>query len=311
MIPVVPEREAAARARWSEGRRALGLAADRESLYDTAHRPFAEAFARWHESADRSIVVGLQGCQGAGKSTLCTLVPPLIEDLTGLRVAVLALDDLYLPRLDRQALARTAHPLWETRGVPGTHDPVLGAILIERLRSAGAGTAVTLPRFDKGTDDRRPPEAWETVEGPFDGIIFEGWCVGLRAEDIADWVAPVNSLEENEDPEGRWRGRLRRQLAGPYATLYDLIDRLAVLQVPAWETVALWRGEQEKKLREARGADAPRSMDAAGLERFLAHYERLTRAMIEALPQRADWIARIAEDRTILGVESPKSGSTP
>ena len=42
--------------------------------------------------------------------------------------------------------------------------------------------------------------------------------------------------------------------------------------------------------------------DEAELARFLAHYERLTRAAIEALPGRADLVAHIAPDRSILAL---------
>lgn len=291
-----------AREEWNRAREDLGIPATSNALFDTWHLPFAEALSRWHARRGAPIVVGVQGCQGAGKSTLCALTPALAATLFDLRVAVLALDDIYLPRRDREQLARTAHPLWETRGVPGTHDPVLGAILLERLRAAGKGDRVRIPVFDKGLDDRLEPEQWHEVHGPFDVIIFEGWCVGLQEGDIADWETPINALEAEEDQEGRWRGRLRRQLAGPYATLFGLIDHLAVMQVPAWETVAIWRGEQEAKLRAARGAAAPRSMDDAALTRFLSHYERSTRAMIAHLPARADLVATIAEDRSIHSV---------
>ncbi len=270
-----------------------------EGIFDAWHRPFADALARWRTTAGHTITVGLQGCQGAGKSTLCALLPSLAEDLHGLRVGILALDDIYLPSADRERLARDEHPLWVTRGVPGTHDAVLGAMLIERLRGAGKGDPVRIPTFDKGIDDRLPPERWEELEGPFDVVIFEGWCVGVGADDVADWATSINELEREEDPDERWRARIRSQLAGPYAALFGHLDRLAVMQVPNWETVTLWRGEQEQKLRETRGANAPRAMSDATLARFLAHYERLTRAAIEALPTRADLTARIGEDRAV------------
>jgi D-glycerate 3-kinase len=274
-----------------------------EEIYEAWHRPFADTLARWRAASDRPIAVGLQGCQGAGKSTLCALLPRLAADLHGLRIAVLALDDIYLPHADRERLTLEEHPLWITRGVPGTHDPILGAMLLERLRNAQPGEQVSIPTFDKGIDDRLPQERWDSLEGPFDVVIFEGWCVGLRADDIADWTTPVNALERDEDPDEKWRARIRRLLAGPYANLFGLLDRLAVMLVPSWETVALWRGEQEAKLRDSRGEAAPRSMSEAELSRFLAHYERLTRAAITVLPERADVVARIGEDRSVRAVE--------
>ena len=60
--------------------------------------------------------------------------------------AAVSLDDFYLTRARRHALARTVHPLLATRGVPGTHDlPLLLDVLL-RVRS---GRPVRLPVFDK------------------------------------------------------------------------------------------------------------------------------------------------------------------
>ena len=72
-----------------------------------------------------ALVVGLTGSQGSGKSTLAARLPPLLA-ARNLRAAVLSLDDLYLPKAERQRLAREVHPLLATRGVPGTHEVALG-----------------------------------------------------------------------------------------------------------------------------------------------------------------------------------------
>ena len=63
--------------------------------------------------------VGLSGGQGTGKSTLARLIASAggQEDL---RVLVLALDDYYVPRARRLELARRVHPLFGTRGPPGS-----------------------------------------------------------------------------------------------------------------------------------------------------------------------------------------------
>ena len=55
--------------RWSDGRRELGLPDTAESLLDELHLPFIEALKRWHQHKGNTVVVGLQGCQGSGKTT--------------------------------------------------------------------------------------------------------------------------------------------------------------------------------------------------------------------------------------------------
>ncbi len=288
------------REQWQQGRRALELPDHADSLLDQLHRPFVDTLNRWHQDKGSPIIVGLQGCQGAGKSTLCALIPELAQDLHGLRVGIVALDDVYLPRAQREQLAQEEHPLWITRGVPGTHQVDLAINIIEQL-SDGSANELEIPVFDKGTDDRLSSS--HSMTGPYDVVIFEGWCVGLGPCSDLDWKTPINSLEQQEDPDMRWRNRIREQLEGPYRDLFGLFDHLAVLLVPAWETVSLWRGQQEAKLRQQRGDHASHSMDEAALNRFLDHYERLTRWTIETLPTEADFIARIAEDRSVIGIE--------
>ncbi|MDP3316635.1 MAG: hypothetical protein Q8M47_11300, partial [Devosia sp.] len=75
----------------------------------------------------------LSGPQGAGKSTA------LAEALAAMDrpVAGLSLDDVYLTRAERAALAAQVSPLLQTRGPPGTHDLALLAQTIAALRGAG------------------------------------------------------------------------------------------------------------------------------------------------------------------------------
>ncbi|WP_413699482.1 P-loop NTPase fold protein [Psychromonas sp. KJ10-10] len=66
--------------------------------------------------------VGVNGRQGSGKSTLSDFLCHYIEQETDLKVIVLSLDDFYFSQQKRAQLAEDVHPLFKTRGVPGTHD---------------------------------------------------------------------------------------------------------------------------------------------------------------------------------------------
>jgi D-glycerate 3-kinase len=43
-------------------------------------------------------------------------------------------------------------------------------------------------------------------------------------------------------------------------------------------------------------------MSAADVARFIEHYERLTRHILAEMPQRADIVVRLAEDRSPLEI---------
>jgi D-glycerate 3-kinase len=260
------------------------------------HLPLAARIAAAAEGRDRPLVVGLCGPQGSGKSTLVGLVTRLLRG-RGLATANLSLDDLYLTKAERQDLAGRVHPLLRTRGVPGTHDIALGLTVLDDLARA---QRALIPRFDKAADDRGPMSGWSRFEGPAAVVLLEGWCVGARAQPAETLVDPVNALERDEDPFAVWRTFANSALAGPYADLFARLDLLAVMTAPDFATVRAWRGEQERRLRErlvSEGRDPALAMDDAALDRFVAHYQRLTEWIAQDLPGRGDIAIQLNADR--------------
>jgi D-glycerate 3-kinase len=243
-------------------------------------------------------VLGICGAQGSGKSTLARTVESCAAR-RGIATATLSIDDLYLTRAEREALARKVHPLLGTRGVPGTHDIALGLSVVEALERGGAPP---LPRFDKASDDRFPPARWGRAPADCALLIIEGWCVGARPQAPGALGDPVNALEAEEDAGGIWRRYVNDALAGAYRQLFARIDVLLLLAAPGFEIVFDWRMQQENELRRRVGPDAPGLMDAAGLARFIRHYERLTRHILAEMPERADVLVRLDDERNPLEI---------
>ncbi|MEI9906014.1 MAG: hypothetical protein WDN06_20500 [Asticcacaulis sp.] len=113
----------------------------------------AKAVAGWLKEADRPLVVGICGAQGSGKSALATKLEGQFNG-KGVATCVLSLDDFYLARPARPA---GIHPLFATRGVPGTHDvPAMITVLDALTR----GEPALVPRFDKAADAPLPESQW-------------------------------------------------------------------------------------------------------------------------------------------------------
>lgn len=253
----------------------------------------ARALAR---AGDDPLIVGICGPQGSGKTTMTGKLRHLLAE-RGLRAVVVSLDDFYLRRAEREELADSVHPLLRTRGVPGTHDLELAGRV---LTSLSAGKTTRLPVFDKALDDRRPPSEWPTVHTRPEVILFEGWCVGAVQEPDASLAQPINVLEREEDPDGVWRRYVNRTLANEYQRLFRRIGLLILLAAPDFEVVYRWRWEQENDLRlrvAAQGGDVLRLMTDEQLERFISHYERLTRHILAEMPARADIVVRLDAQR--------------
>lgn len=270
---------------------------------DQYYRPLARKIAGW--AADGPLVFGINGGQGTGKSTMALFLSHLLWEEHGLRAAILSIDDLYLTRPQRVELAACVHPLLATRGVPGTHDTALGIEVIDRLIQAHEGQTTQLPRFVKNLDDRMPDDQLPMFEGRADVVIFEGWCVGATPQEDEALAEPVNALERDEDPDGVWREYVNDQLKGSYRELFARIDRLVMLKAPDMACIRAWRGEQEGKLLsklEVEGGDASEVMDGAALDRFVAHFQRLTEHQWRVMPAVAAAVLDLAQDHKITSI---------
>jgi len=283
----------------------LGLS----ELFEKVYVPTA-CWVLENKPADGPLVVGINGAQGAGKARLFNLLEVVLSEGFGLRVAHLSIHDLYLTRAERERLAQQVHPMLLTRGVPGTHDVDLGIRLLEQLKNATDNEITRIPLFDKSTDERCSEESWQEYVGAADIIVFDGWCVGARPQPDQMLDEPINELERLEDPDCRWRHYVNLQLQQHYQVLFDQIDLLICLQVPDMQVVYDWRAQQEIKLQERvtllsdlrRPTDTLRIMSAEEIGRFIAHYERLTRWMLEDLPQRADLCFELNRNHKIAAI---------
>lgn len=260
-------------------------------IADWAHRRAKHHDGLW--------TLGIQGVQGAGKSTLASCLAELLRREGGLRVATMSIDDLYFTRSQRRVLAREVHPLLQTRGVPGTHDVLLGRDTIAALRE---GKPIKLPRFDKAADDRVPEADWLTAEPPVDVLLFDGWFLGAGAPPVAQLGEPINALERDEDPDGRWRNHVCTQLRERYPPLWRELDALCMLQAPDAECGFTWRWHAEQRTRsalEARGADTSQLMDEQQVRRFVDLDMRIARFALATLPANADAIVRLNAARRV------------
>jgi D-glycerate 3-kinase len=272
-----------------------------EDLVKALCIPLAQALAERAARSHGCVIVGLSGAQGTGKSTVAQLVCVLLKEGFGLNAILLSLDDYYLTRAARKALARDRHPLLETRGVPGTHDVDALHTALKALRVASTGDTLELPQFSKADDDRLPDP--RRVAGPFDVVVFEGWCVGAPSQVNSALVEPINALERESDGDASFRTFVNAQLAQRYAQLWNELDMLVYLAAPSFETVRAFRTEQEQKLHRSAQAGARGLMSDAQVQHFTEYFERVTRHMLQDMPGRADLVVRLDANRRVLACD--------
>jgi D-glycerate 3-kinase len=221
--------------------------------------------AQLAQQSRRPVMIGIQGPQGAGKTTLARA---LLDALPahGLSATTVSIDDFYLTRAGQLELA-AAHPgnrYLEHRGYPGTHDIDLGEQILAECHGGGTSRpwTVTLPVYDKsahaGRGDRAPLERWRAVQMPTDLVFIEGWMLGFcpvapAALSDPDLAAPNRALAAYE----RW---------------YCHIDAWVILRALDPNCVLTWRVEAEERMKASGRPGLSRADIEDYVRRFLPAY---------------------------------------
>jgi D-glycerate 3-kinase len=253
------------------------------------------------QSPERTSFIGISGSQGSGKTTFAHLFGMVLKHFFHHKVVNCSIDDFYLTRAEREKLSREVHPLLKTRGVPGTHDVELALETFNSLIRATDETVTPIPVFDKAIDDRKPKDEWLYFQGRPTIILFEGWCVGAKAVADAELLIPVNELERNYDQDGTFRKYANDALKSGYAQWFAMMDQLFMLRVPGFEQVMEWRWIQEQKLAEKHSGELSNKliMNKAETQFFISHFERITRQMLDEMPQSAHVVFGINKSQAI------------
>ena len=244
--------------------------------------------------------VGLAGGQGTGKTTISSLLEIILRKYFKLNVFKISIDDFYRTRKERFNLSKKVHPLLMTRGVPGTHDI---KIMLDFFRKSKTKKfkSFKLPKFNKAIDDRCKKNQWYTIKKRPDVIIFEGWCVGARAEKNSTIRKSINSLEKANDAQLIWRNYVNKQLKTKYKKLYDQLDCLVYLKAKNFSLLQKWRLIQEKKLwlRNKNKKTKNKIMSKGDVINFMQTYQRVTQNMFKFAPRYASVILNLNSNHQI------------
>ncbi|KAI6007709.1 hypothetical protein F5J12DRAFT_905563 [Pisolithus orientalis] len=201
-----------------------------------------------------------------------------------LSVAVLSIDDLYLP-----------------------HD---GLASLARNHSQNRLLQGQLPIFDKslfgGEGDRLPHG--KVIRPPVDVFILEGWCVGFYPTSISlieeRWDKPVSGLEDQFDLKSFVRmedvltinDQLKAYIKGPSSSPYNIIYK--------------WRLEQEHFMKARNGGNGMTDEQVkAFVDRYIPGYvffgDGVTNGLLDTGGKAPRWIGSglvvtIGQDRELI-----------
>jgi len=250
-----------------------------------------------YKEKGKTLFLGLSGGQGSGKTTIVGIMKIILEKFFKRKVYTISIDDFYKTLKERNQMSRTIHPLFKTRGVPGTHDIKLIKKLFNFIKRRKF-KKFKLPKFDKSIDDRAKREYWTCVKKRPEIIILEGWCVGAKPQSNFLIKNPINALEKNEDKNLTWRNYVNNKLKNEYQKIFAMIDHFIFLKVPNFNMVLKWRFLQERKLKKKSYLNK-KIMSHTQIKRFIMFYERITLQMIKDLDKCASMVILLKKNHQI------------
>ena len=247
--------------------------------------PLSEWIYSIYSKDFKTKIIGLSGGQGAGKSTITGILKLILKKKYGLNICVFSIDDFYKTKNERLRMSKKKHPLFITRGVPGTHDIALLNQTIRKLKQKKFRT-VLIPKFDKSKDDRYRKNKWQKIKIKPDIIIFEGWCVGTTHQNNNELKRPLNLIEKKYDENLKWRKTVNNLIKKRYKNIFNKIDKIVFLKVPNFNYIIKWRWLQEQKMKLT--TKSKKTMSKTQVKEFIMFYERLTKHMIKNYSKISD-----------------------
>jgi len=250
-----------------------------------------------YKKKGKTLFLGLSGGQGSGKTTVTGILKIILKKFFRRRIHVSSIDDFYKTSSDRNKMSNTIHPLFKTRGVPGTHDVNLVKNFFNEVKKKKFKKN-KLPKFEKAIDDRLAKKYWFKVKKRPEIIILEGWCVGAKSQSRSLIKKPINILEKYEDKNLKWRKYVNEKLNKDYKKLFAMIDHFIFMKVPNFKMVFKWRLLQEEKLRK-KSYVYKKIMSFNKIKRFIMFYERITLQMMKDLSKSASIVMLLKKNHEI------------
>ena len=251
-------------------------------------------------------LIGLAGGQGTGKTTISSILKIILTKYFKLSVFKISIDDLYKTRKDRIKLSKKIHPLLKTRGVPGTHDVNFMFDLLKKIKKKKF-SQYRIPKFNKAIDDRLKRKSWYLVKRVPDVIIFEGWCVGARAEKKNTLKKSINPLEKKEDKNLKWRKFVNRQLQTKYKKLFSKLDCMLFLKAGSFKLLQSWRLKQESLLKlNSKNKANDKVMSKNEVLTFMQTYQRITQNMFKFAPKYSSIVLNLNRNHEIKSIKYNK-----
>ena len=250
-----------------------------------------------YKKKGKTLFLGFSGGQGSGKTTVVKILKIILKKFFKRKIHTSSIDDFYKTLKDRNKMSYTAHPLFKTRGVPGTHDINLIKKFFYFIKRKNF-KKTKLPKFDKSIDDRLKKKYWFNVKERPEIVILEGWCVGAQPQPNSLIKKPLNILEKYEDQDLIWRKHANEKLKNEYKRLFTMIDHFIFMKIPNFDMVSKWRLLQENKLRK-KSHSKKKIMSYNEIKRFIMFYERITLQMIKDLSKSASVVMLLKKNHEI------------
>jgi D-glycerate 3-kinase len=257
--------------------------------------PLAMRMARERNKLGHTLIFGILGGQGTGKTTLTSILSIIFAHLGKSSIAI-SLDDLYKTYLDRQQLQQE-DPRLKWRGPPPTHEVELGIKMLDELRENDRSEPIYIPRFDKsaynGQGDRSSDKE---LINPVDIVLFEGWFVGVEPVPESAFLQPPPPIVTPADIAlaKDTNNRLKK-----YLSLWQRLDKLMIFYPADYRYSKEWRKEAEHKTIAAGKA----GMNDREIDEFVdyfwiaLHPELFIKPLLTS--PRVDLVVEINKDRSI------------